>query len=202
MREKYWKIGEDGKRRLTEAGLKLFHDAMNAFPSPLDTLWYYFPGTARWATSGRFRNDREAMEQAAAIGIWKAALTYDPQKEGSVLGLLAWASHHIRNEVQRESGCRSHGEWRTPPVLVADWSRQEGRGETKQDHEAAEAVRREVNGLPTPYRDAVKATFGLEGAPAEYPTELARNTGVSRQCVEQRAKIALDLMAPALRKFS
>jgi RNA polymerase sigma-70 factor, ECF subfamily len=135
----------------------------------------------------------EDVLQDAFLGAWRQASSFDPARGSGRSWLLAIVHHRAVDAVRRRrptDPLPDSEEGAAPPTLVAPdvWPEVAGRLE-------AEAVRRALDTLSQPQRDAIELAYwgGLT------QTEIAERTGQPLGTVKGRMRLGLQALGRALR---
>ncbi len=147
----------------------------------------------------------EEALQAGRIGLWRAALNYDPAR-GTAFSTYAWVAirRHIRRAATQAAGdpryqllpCPS---WQASDSSVSPEQAVEERVEQALIHQALFTL---LSQLPNRLRLVVIARYGLDGHPPCSLRQLGARVGLSRERIRQLEQEALAWLrhpAPSLR---
>lgn len=127
--------------------------------------------------------------QEGRIALWRAILRYDPHR-GIAFSTYAWRAIERRiwstvATASRPQGCQIPTESPDPAVQVEAMVQQTA---------VRAALQRTLRYLPQRLQEVINAAYGLDGQTARSLAALARDYGVTRECVRQWRNDALVLL--------
>ncbi len=127
--------------------------------------------------------------QEGHIALWQAILHYDPER-GFAFSTYAWRviQHHIWSAVAQAGRPQGYLMSTAPPdpLLQAE--------AVAQQAMIRSALQEALRYLPQRLYEVLVAAYGLDGQPARSLASLARDYGVTRECVRQWRNDALVLL--------